>query len=101
MNCPVCAVELKIYERQGIEVDYCPQCQGVWLDRGELDRIIEAASEEMPTQSAAPLPTYQPQAAPAPRRDKRHEERRYGDEARYEKPRKKRGLLGELFDMFD
>lgn len=41
MNCPVCNVPLSMTERQGIEIDYCPQCRGVWLDRGELDKIIE------------------------------------------------------------
>ncbi len=44
MKCPVCNVELKMSERQGIEIDYCPQCRGVWLDRGELDKIIERSS---------------------------------------------------------
>ena len=42
MMCPVCDdVELKMAERQGVEIDYCPKCRGVWLDRGELDKIIE------------------------------------------------------------
>ena len=41
MHCPSCIVELNITERQGVEIDYCPQCRGVWLDRGELDKIIE------------------------------------------------------------
>ncbi len=41
MACPVCAVPLAMSDRQGIEIDYCPQCRGVWLDRGELDKIIE------------------------------------------------------------
>ena len=41
MNCPTCKVELKMADRQGVEIDYCPQCRGVWLDRGELDKIIE------------------------------------------------------------
>lgn len=42
MNCPVCKdVKLSISERQGIEIDFCPECRGVWLDRGELDKIIE------------------------------------------------------------
>ncbi|MDQ3801095.1 MAG: zf-TFIIB domain-containing protein, partial [Acidobacteriota bacterium] len=41
MNCPVCNVQLTIAERQGVEIDYCPRCRGVWLDRGELDKIIE------------------------------------------------------------
>lgn len=42
MKCPVCDnVSLTMSERQGIEIDYCPTCRGVWLDRGELDKIIE------------------------------------------------------------
>lgn len=41
MKCPICDEELKMSERQGIEIDYCPKCRGVWLDRGELDKIIE------------------------------------------------------------
>jgi len=44
MNCPVCNIALTMSERQGIEIDYCPQCRGVWLDRGELDKIIERSS---------------------------------------------------------
>lgn len=41
MPCPVCTVPLVMSDRQGVEIDYCPQCRGVWLDRGELDKIIE------------------------------------------------------------
>lgn len=41
MHCPSCLIDLQITERQGIEIDYCPKCRGVWLDRGELDKIIE------------------------------------------------------------
>ena len=42
MKCPICTgVDLKIAERQGVEIDYCPECRGIWLDRGELDKIIE------------------------------------------------------------
>jgi Zn-finger nucleic acid-binding protein len=44
MNCPVCVVELKISDRQGVEIDYCPKCRGVWLDRGELDKILDRAN---------------------------------------------------------
>lgn len=43
MNCPACTVPLLISERHGIEIDYCGQCRGVWLDRGELDKLIERA----------------------------------------------------------
>ena len=45
MKCPVCSVELRMTDRQGVEIDYCPQCRGVWLDRGELDKIIERAGD--------------------------------------------------------
>jgi Zn-finger nucleic acid-binding protein len=41
MNCPVCNIQLTMMERQGVEIDYCSKCRGVWLDRGELDKIIE------------------------------------------------------------
>jgi uncharacterized protein len=44
MSCPVCHVPLSMSDRQGIEIDYCPQCRGVWLDRGELDKIIERSA---------------------------------------------------------
>lgn len=44
MKCPTCNVDLKMADRQGVEIDYCPQCRGVWLDRGELDKIIERAA---------------------------------------------------------
>ncbi len=44
MRCPVCDVRLVLRDRQGVEIDYCPQCRGVWLARGELDRLIERSS---------------------------------------------------------
>lgn len=46
MNCPNCNVTLLISDRQGIEIDYCPQCRGIWLDRGELDKLIERSATE-------------------------------------------------------
>lgn len=72
MSCPVCRVPLAMSDRQGIEIDYCPQCRGVWLDRGELDKIIErsapppvapapqAASQPAPVHPAPAQPQYQP-----------------------------------------
>ena len=48
MLCPHCQVPLGMSDRQGIEIDFCPQCRGVWLDRGELDKIIERSAAEMP-----------------------------------------------------
>jgi Zn-finger nucleic acid-binding protein len=46
MNCPVCAVALAMSTREGVEIDYCPTCRGVWLDRGELDKIVERSARE-------------------------------------------------------
>lgn len=87
MPCPVCAVPLTMSERQGVEIDYCPQCRGVWLDRGELDKIIERSSREI-----AP-----PQAAPQPVRSSDHwrdHQSGYGH-----KPHKRRkSFFEELFD---
>ncbi|WP_236843925.1 zf-TFIIB domain-containing protein, partial [Campylobacter lanienae] len=46
MLCPVCKdVNLVMSERSGVEIDYCPSCRGVWLDRGELDKIIERSTQ--------------------------------------------------------
>jgi Zn-finger nucleic acid-binding protein len=62
MKCPSCSItDLVMAERQGIEIDYCPQCRGVWLDRGELDKIIERSHQT--SQPSAP-PSSQPAAAP-------------------------------------
>ena len=44
MKCPRCDADLSISDRQGIEIDFCPKCRGVWLDRGELDKIVERAA---------------------------------------------------------
>lgn len=61
MKCPVDQVELVMSERQGVEIDYCPTCRGIWLDRGELDKILDRAAAMAP-EPAAPAPA----AAPAP-----------------------------------
>jgi Zn-finger nucleic acid-binding protein len=93
--CPTCRVNLVMSERQGIEIDYCPQCRGVWLDRGELDKIIERSEA-----TSAPAPS-RPQAAPPPPRyrDPDYRERGY-DDRYYGKPHKKKykSFLSELFD---
>lgn len=91
MKCPIDENELVISERQGIEIDYCPKCRGVWLDRGELDKLIERTAAVLPSEAPA-------------RRDERprHDERRaHHDEYRGDdyKRRKKKSLLGELFDF--
>jgi hypothetical protein len=88
-------------ERQGVEIDYCPQCRGVWLDRGELDKIIErSSSETAPGDERKTL--VQPQESyRAPKEEYRgsgkHDE--YSDDHDGYKKRKKGGLLGEIFDF--
>ena len=67
MLCPHCKVPLTIADRQGIEIDFCPNCRGVWLDRGELDKILERSSSMMPAQGAPGVyqaPPQQPGYAP-------------------------------------
>ena len=90
MNCPTCvSTELVISDRQGIEIDYCPRCRGVWLDRGELDKIIERS---VPAASRGVCDS---------RDDSRSRSRRSDDGDR--EPKKREGFLSELFDfdLFD
>ena len=98
MNCPTDGAVLVMSERNGIEIDYCPECRGVWLDRGELDKIIER-SESM-QQPAAPAAQ-----APAPaydryedRRDDRRDHHYAPQQQGHYKKRKKESWLSELFD---
>ena len=56
MKCPVDSIDLIMSERSGVEIDYCPQCRGVWLDRGELDKIIDRANGAMGGGAPAPAP---------------------------------------------
>ena len=90
MKCPACDVTLAMSDRQGIEIDYCPQCRGVWLDRGELDKIIERAGAEL-------APQQPPRPLPAKQRPQGHSQQGYGDD--YYRQKKKKSLLGELFDF--
>ncbi|GAB2609961.1 TFIIB-type zinc ribbon-containing protein [Novilysobacter erysipheiresistens] len=96
MDCPVCNdVKLAMSDRQGIEIDYCPQCRGVWLDRGELDKLIERASVEM-----APPPPPPQATRPPPLEQPRYEQPRYDKrDSDYYRHKKKKNLLGELFDF--
>ena len=112
MKCPLCNVDLVMSERQGIEIDYCPECRGVWLDRGELDKIIERSAQ-----------STQGRDYDARRDDRRDYERRYPErkergrdryydhddydhgyrkEQEYKKHKKKRGgFLEDLFEFGD
>ncbi|MDN5853411.1 MAG: zf-TFIIB domain-containing protein [Actinomycetia bacterium] len=97
MQCPTDGTALVMSERSGIEIDYCPQCRGVWLDRGELDKIIERGSQ-MSAPQAPPPPPPQEQRHEQPRyEERRYEERRYEDRG-YKRKKKKENWLSELFD---
>lgn len=86
MACPIDGTTLVMSERQGIEIDYCPSCRGVWLDRGELDKIIERATPQAAAPAHyPPAPMHPPGPAP------------YG--GGYYKKKKREGFLGELFDF--
>lgn len=86
MKCPVCTdVNLAMSTRQNIEIDYCPQCRGVWLDRGELDKLIERSVTEN-TSYNAPQQQYREQ----PRQQYREEPRQHY--------RKKKSIWHEIFD---
>lgn len=76
MKCPVCSIDLTISERQGIEIDYCPKCRGVWLDRGEIDKIIERSTAML---------------------SGGYRDEHYGKYGEYKK-HKRKSFLGELFD---
>lgn len=96
MKCPVCTSHnLLISERQGIEIDYCPQCRGVWLDRGELDKLIERAMASQAAPTPAPMPAARVPGPPPAAYDARFGHGGYG----YEHKRKKKGFLGEIFDF--
>lgn len=114
MQCPIDGETLVMADRAGVEIDYCPKCRGVWLDRGELDKIIERAvgqdvgrtdqgrvdqSRAEPSRTAPrdAAPSYQ---AEPPRAAYREEPRRYSDDG-HERPHKKRreSFLSELFDF--
>jgi uncharacterized protein len=104
MRCPVDNETLVMADRNGVEIDYCPKCRGVWLDRGELDKIIERGMGSAPAAAAAPArpasappPVYQPepQRQPDPRGGYRRDD---DDDYRYKKKRKE-SFLGEIFDF--
>ncbi len=81
MKCPSCNVNLVMSERNGIEIDYCPECRGVWLDRGELDKIIERSSQN--------VKNY-PDNPPGNIHHPKESDYRY---------KRKKGLLGDIFDF--
>lgn len=114
MRCPVDGETLVMADRSGVEIDYCPKCRGVWLDRGELDKIIDrslggpaAAPAPTPQQAASQHPAHHQPAAPVyqpePRAQYRDDDRRRykdddDDDRRYRKKRRE-SFLSDLFDF--
>ena len=95
MPCPVCKVPLVMSDRQGVEIDYCPQCRGVWLDRGDLDKLLERAT----AQASAQPPSQAPQHRSERYQDSSYLPRQY--EQSYGSNKKhyyKKSWLSEIFD---
>ncbi|HEY0751907.1 MAG TPA: zf-TFIIB domain-containing protein [Chitinophagaceae bacterium] len=100
MKCPNCDQTLVMADRQGIEIDYCPNCRGVWLDKGELDKIIERSAdyvkgvdESQPVTPPPPPPQYRNDSY----QDPYYKKDRYNEP--YYKNKKKKGFLSDFFDF--
>ena len=93
MPCPVCNVPLVMSDRQGVEIDYCPQCRGVWLDRGELDKIIERSNREA-VPPAPQVQTYRPDRQPPQPQPQQYT----GHQGHQGYPKRRKSFLEELFD---
>ncbi len=89
MQCPSCKVDLVMTERQNIEIDYCPKCRGVWLDRGELDKILERGAQQ-------PVPVAPPAAHTPP--GPAHPGRYYDDDDYKKRGYRRKHWLAEIFD---
>jgi Zn-finger nucleic acid-binding protein len=89
MGCPVDGTTLVMSERSGIEIDYCPTCRGVWLDRGELDKIIERNAANAPE---APPQMQQQYQQP------QHHQQPYGHGYGHKPHKRRKSFLEELFD---
>jgi hypothetical protein len=109
MQCPVDGETLVMADRSGVEIDYCPRCRGVWLDRGELDKIIDRAAgaapaavpvREAPARTAETAPVYQREpAAHQARGDRRRDDDDdHDDDRRYRKKRRD-SFLSDIFDF--
>ena len=106
MRCPVDNETLVMADRNGVEIDYCPKCRGVWLDRGELDKIIEkaGAAPARPAPQAEPVTLRRPEPAHEPRREEYRRDDDYrrrddDDDYRYGKKKRRESFLSDLFDF--
>jgi len=94
MKCPIDDETLLVSSREGIEIDHCPKCRGVWLDRGELDKIIERAAPSVV--GSAPEPSRD---RGYDDRDRDRDRRYYDDDSRYSKKKKRRSFLEDIFEF--
>lgn len=97
MRCPVDGTTLVMSERQNIEIDYCPTCRGVWLDRGELDKIIERSAADVGAPQQA-VPPPQRQGYEAPRQPYGDPHRGHDPHYGRHHPKRRKSFLEELFD---
>ena len=95
MKCPSCTTELKIADRSGVEIDYCPSCRGVWLDRGELDKILERSSA--PRQRGGDYDDDDDDHRRPPPTPGGYGQ--YGGHGHHSPYKKKKSWLGEMFDF--
>lgn len=98
LMCPNCNVGMRELDRGGVVVDMCPQCRGVWLDRGELEKLLGAVRTEAEERDAA-WRAAPPPAPPSRHYDDDYRHRHDDDRHRHRKRRKSR--LEEIFDIFD
>jgi Zn-finger nucleic acid-binding protein len=98
--CPSCSVELKIADREGIEIDYCPQCRGVWLDRGELDKVVERSARGVSAARRLEPTRRDPDRGAISGRGRDHDDDDDDDHDYGRRTGKRRkGWLGDLFDF--
>ena len=95
MKCPVCKdVTLLMSEKRGVEIDYCPECRGIWLDRGELEKLMEVEGRSSKSYDR----DYERQSERDRKRDyDDYDDRKYSSK---HTKRKKGSIFGEIFDMF-
>lgn len=100
MKCPVDQAVLEISNRANIEIDYCPTCRGVWLDRGELDKIIERSDSAPVARPQAEAPRHNETTSYQQPQYREKDERSYHSDERHAPHKKKReSFLGDLFDF--
>ena len=93
MSCPVCNENLLMSERHGVEIDYCPKCRGIWLDRGELDKLLSLSEQH----SQSRTKEFESEAPPSPRD---HGHRDDSDDRHHRRPQRKReSWLGDILDF--